>query len=570
MANTDPEEKKQKSTEEEGAEIKDFPTEGEIEIRDEAKQLEELSKLYGVPHINLDDCEITAEVSGIINREYALKHKLIPVTLSGNLMKIAMLDPSDIYVIDDLRFSTGHDVEVFIAPDTAIKRAIDKFYGTPEELEQLDVEKKEQEAKEQVDRMIGDIDEFDVDFGIAEEELNLEDDQASYEDAPIIKLVNYMLTDAINKGASDIHIEPYEDKLRIRYRVDGVLHDVLQPPHRVKRAVSSRVKIMANLDIAERRLPQDGRIKLRVGKKSIEYRVSSVPTVFGEKVVLRILDKGALQLDLTKLGFEEKQLAVFKKAIHRPYGMVLITGPTGSGKTTTLYSSLVDLNNDEVNISTVEDPVEYSLSGVNQVKVHEDIGLTFASCMRSFLRQDPDIILIGEIRDYETAEIAVKAALTGHLVLSTLHTNDSASTIARLLNIGIEPFLVTSSLNAIVAQRLIRVICDDCKKELEVLPQTLIDLEVPAEEVDGFTVYGGEGCDKCSGTGYKGRAAIYEVMFLSDTLKEFILNGATTAEIKREAIQQGMKTLRQSALEKLKQGVTTIEEVIKISASDSN
>ncbi len=569
MANTDPEEKKHRSTEE-GAEIKDFPTEGEIEIRDEAKQLEELSKLYGVPHINLDDCEITPEVSGIINREYALKHKLIPVNLSGNVMKVAMLDPSDIYVIDDLRFSTGHDVEVFIAPDTAIKRAIDRSYGTPEELEKLDVEQKEQDAKEQVDRMIGDIDEFDVDFGIAEEVLDLEDDQASYEDAPIIKLVNYMLTDAINKGASDIHVEPYEDKLRIRYRVDGVLHDVLQPPHRVKRAISSRIKIMANLDIAERRLPQDGRIKLRVGKKSIEYRVSSVPTVFGEKVVLRILDKGALQLDLTKLGFEERQLEVFKKAIHRPYGMVLITGPTGSGKTTTLYSSLVDLNNEEVNISTVEDPVEYSLSGVNQVKVHEDIGLTFASCMRSFLRQDPDIILIGEIRDYETAEIAVKAALTGHLVLSTLHTNDSASTIARLLNIGIEPFLVTSSLNAIVAQRLVRNICDDCKKKLDVIPQTLIDLEVPAEEVDSFAVYGGEGCDKCSGTGYRGRAAIYEVMFLSDTLKEFILNGATTAEIKREAIQQGMKTLRQSALEKLKQGVTTIEEVIKISASDSN
>jgi type IV pilus assembly protein PilB len=417
---------------------------------------------------------------------------------------------------------------------------------------------------------MGDLDDFLIEIS-GEENIDLNDLEKASEEAPVIKLVNHLLMDSIRKGASDIHIEPYEKSLRVRYRIDGVLYDVMHPPVKLKNAVTSRVKVMSNLDIAERRLPQDGRIKVKMAQnRTMEYRVSVVPTLFGEKVVMRILDKESLQLDLTKLGFYEDQLEVFRRSIYQPYGMVLITGPTGSGKTTTLYSSLMDLNRIDVNISTAEDPVEYSLPGVNQVQVHEEIGLTFASCLRSFLRQDPDIILVGEIRDYETAEIAIKSALTGHLVLSTLHTNDAPSTITRLLNMGVEPFLVTASLNAIVAQRLVRVVCPECKQETEVAPQVLIDLGVTPKDVADYIVYKGrgEGCKLCSGTGYKGRLAVFEVMELTDELKEFILSGASSLEIKREAIRQGMRTLRQSALQKLKQGVTTIEEVVRNTAAD--
>lgn len=535
---------------------------------DEHQLVAYLSKQYGVPAVNLDQFDVSTEILKLIPRESAIKHKLIPVNQTKDSIVVAMADPSNIFAIDDLKFATGKKIEVVVTSERSINRAIEKFYGSKEEWEST---VKAQQSNQEVDRLLGDLDEFDLELSY-NEEIDVSDLEKASEEAPVIKLVNHVLTDSIRKGASDIHIEPYEKDLRIRYRIDGVLYDTLRPPLKLKNAISSRVKIMANLDIAERRLPQDGRIKVKMGgNRTMEYRVSVMPTIFGEKVVMRILDKESLQLDLTKLGFEEQQLTKFRESIYRPYGMVLITGPTGSGKTTTLYSSLIDLNKVDINISTAEDPVEYSLEGINQVQVHEDIGLTFASCLRSFLRQDPDIILVGEIRDYETAEIGIKAALTGHLVLSTLHTNDAPSTITRLLNMGVEPFLVTSSLNSVVAQRLVRKVCPACSEKVEVAPQVLIDLGVPPKEVTEYEVYKGtgEGCKTCSGTGYKGRMAVYEVMTITEELKEFILSGASALEIKREAMRQGMKTLRRSALDKLKLGITTTEEVVRNTAPDN-
>ncbi|MGE5446499.1 MAG: type IV-A pilus assembly ATPase PilB [Ignavibacteriales bacterium] len=527
-----------------------------------------LSKQYRVPAINLDEFEITPDVLKLISRESAVKHGLVPINRSGSNLIVAMSDPSNIFAIDDLKFATGHNIEVVVASERAIRNAIEKYYGARKEGDaKIEVE----DTGVSIDQIMGELQDFIVELG-GEEEIEVNDLAKASEEAPVVKLVNHILIDAIGRNASDIHIEPYEKDYRIRYRIDGVLYDIMCPPMKLKNAVSSRVKIMANLDIAERRLPQDGRIKLRLGRgRNMEYRVSVIPTIFGEKVVMRLLDKSSLQLDLTKLGFEEDQLKAFKDSIYKPYGMVLITGPTGSGKTTTLYSGLMELNRPDVNISTAEDPVEYSLPGVNQVHVHEEIGLNFAACLRSFLRQDPDIILVGEIRDYETAEIAIKAALTGHLVLSTLHTNDAASSITRLLNMGIEPFLVTASLNAVVAQRLMRKVCTVCKEEVKVSPQILIDLGVPPKEVSEYKVYKGKGdnCKTCLGTGYKGRIAVYEVMVLTEELKEFVLSGASVLELKREAIKQGMKTLRHSALLKLKHGVSTVEEVVRNTAPDN-
>jgi len=388
-------------------------------------------------------------------------------------------------------------------------------------------------------------------------------------EAPIVKLVNGILIKAVKLGVSDIHFEPYEKSFRVRYRLDGVLRKAMGLPLKIKNAVISRIKIMSNLDIAERRLPQDGRIKMRIGKsREMDFRVSVLPTLWGEKVVLRLLDKSNLQLDMTKLGFEERQLKEFKEAIHRPFGMVLVTGPTGSGKTTTLYSALAELNTEADNIMTAEDPVEFNLMGINQVQVHEEIGLNFAAALRSFLRQDPDIIMVGEIRDFETAEIAIKAALTGHMVLSTLHTNDAPSTINRLLNMGIEPFLVASATNLILAQRLARRICPRCKEEVKVPAKALVDLGVPEEEVGGIRIFKGRGCDNCLGTGYKGRIALYEVMPVGDEIKELILVGASANEIKKEAIRLGMLSLRQSGILRMKEGITTIEEVIRTTAPD--
>jgi len=509
-----------------------------------------------VPAIHLSNYTIPAEVVELVKREVAERHQCIPVNRTGTTLVVAMADPSNIYAVDDLKFMTGFNIERVVASEGAIHDAIVKYYGAGDNFSAYDF-----------NSILGDLDIDDVDY-VEEENLDVNDLAAGADDAPVIRLVNAILVDAIKRGTSDIHVEPYEKIFRVRFRIDGVLEEVMRPPHKLKNALTSRLKIMANLDIAERRLPQDGRIKLRMGRnREMDFRVSCLPTLFGEKIVLRLLDKGNLQLDMTKLGFEAAPLALFKDAIHRPYGMCLVTGPTGSGKTTTLYSAMADLNKITENISTAEDPVEFNLVGINQVQMHESIGLNFAAALRSFLRQDPDIIMVGEIRDFETAEIAIKAALTGHLVLSTLHTNDAPSTVSRLLNMGIEPFLVTASLNVIVAQRLARRICVDCKTQLQVTPETLADLQVPEELLDR-PIYHGAGCNTCGNTGYKGRVALYEVMSASEQLKEYILLGYSTAELKAEAINLGMDSLRMAGIKKMFEGVTTPEEVVRNTAPD--
>ena len=513
-----------------------------------------LSRQYGVPSINLSEFDIDPEVVNLVNRSVAERHMLIPVNRAGSTLIVAMSDPSNIFAIDDVKFITGYNIEVLVASEAAIREAVEKHY--------------EQQGST-YDEVMEEFIEEDITFGEDEEELNVVDLERSAEDAPVVRLVNLILVDAIRKGASDIHVEPYEKDFRIRYRVDGVLYEIMKPPLKLKNAITSRLKIMSELDIAERRLPQDGRIKLRLGKgREMDFRVSSLPTIYGEKVVLRLLDKSSLQLDMTKLGFEQRPLDEFQRSIHRPYGMVLVTGPTGSGKTTTLYSALSELNKSTDNVSTCEDPVEYNLPGINQVQMKEEIGLNFAAALRSFLRQDPDIIMVGEIRDFETAEIAVKAALTGHMVLSTLHTNDAPSSINRLLNMGVEPFLVTASIVCIIAQRLVRLICEDCKEPVDINPQALIDIGIPPEEVKLVTCYKGMGCRNCTDTGYKGRIALYEVMPMNDDIREFVMNGASTAELRAEAIRHGMKTLRASGISKLREGKTTLEEVIRVTTLD--
>jgi type IV pilus assembly protein PilB len=509
-----------------------------------------LSKQYGVPSIDLEEFDIEENIISLIPKEVAQKHQVIPVNRSGATLTVAMSDPSNILAIDDLKFLTGYNIQVVVAPEASIHQSFERYY------EQADA----------FDDFLEGFDDQDIEYVEGEDD---DIDVNEAEAAPVVKLVNLILTDAIKKNCSDIHIEPYEKTFRIRFRIDGVLYEVMKPPIKLKNAITSRLKIMSKLDIAERRLPQDGRIKLKLGpKQEMDYRVSVLPTLFGEKIVLRLLDKSNLQLDMTKLGFEQKALDDFLDAIHKPFGMVLVTGPTGSGKTTTLYSALSELNKVGENISTAEDPVEFNLAGINQVQMHEDIGLNFAAALRSFLRQDPDIIMVGEIRDFETAEIAIKAALTGHLVLSTLHTNDAPSTVNRLLNMGVEPFLVSSSVNCILAQRLARRICGDCKEEIETPPQALIDAGMSPEAANTVKLFKGKGCPKCSETGYKGRVAVYEVMAVKDELKEFILNGASTAEIKREAMRLGMKSMRQSALSKMEEGATTLEEVLRVSVAD--
>ncbi len=516
-----------------------------------------LAKQYGVPSINLSDFDIDPEVLKLIPKEVATRHQVIPVNKSGNTLIVAMADPSNIYAIDDLKFVTNFSIEVVVASETAIADAIEKYYTSTVSFDDVMLDFVEEE-------------EADLEFADeVEEDINVLDLEKSAGDAPVVKLVNLILLDAIRKNASDIHVEPYEKNLRIRYRIDGLLYEVMKPPVKLKHAITSRLKIMSSLDIAERRLAQDGRIKMKMGRgKEMDFRVSVLPTMWGEKVVLRLLDKSNLQLDMTKLGFEEQVLQNFKESIYKPYGMILITGPTGSGKTTTLYSVLSELNKSTVNISTAEDPIEFNLFGINQVQMHDAIGLNFASSLRSFLRQDPDIIMVGEIRDFETAEIGIKAALTGHLVLSTLHTNDAPSSVSRLLNMGIEPFLVASSVNLIGAQRLVRKLCTECREPIEVPPQALIDIGVPPEEAEDFQIMRGAGCRNCNNTGYKGRIAVYEIMPISEEMREFVLNGASTMELKREAIRQGMKTLRMSALSKLGEGVTSLEEVVRATAPD--
>ena len=512
-----------------------------------------LAKQYGMPSINLSDFEIEHEIIRLVAPEIAQKYQVVPVNRAGASLIVAMSDPSNLFAIDDLKFMTGFNIEVVVATESSIKAAIDKYYDQSSSLAMV----------------MDDLDDIDLEVVDEHDDVNLRDLERATEDAPVVKLVNFILTDAIKKKASDIHIEPYEKEFRVRYRIDGVLYEQMKPPMKLRAAIISRLKIMAEMDIAERRLPQDGRIKIKLpGGKDMDYRVSCLPTLFGEKVVCRLLDKSNLQLDMTKLGYEEKPLGWFKEAIHKPFGMVLVTGPTGSGKTVSLYSALAELNDSTLNISTAEDPVEFNFAGINQVQMHEEIGLNFASALRSFLRQDPDIIMIGEIRDFETAEIGIKAALTGHLVLSTLHTNDAPSTISRMLNMGIEPFLVASAVNLITAQRLGRRNCKECSEAEDIPKQALIEAGVAPEEVDQYVCYRGRGCPTCNNTGYKGRVGIYQVMPMFEEIRELVLSGANTAEIKRESMRLGVKTMRQSALSKLKEGVTSFEEVLRCTVAD--
>ncbi|HWR67780.1 MAG TPA: type IV-A pilus assembly ATPase PilB [Desulfomonilia bacterium] len=521
----------------------------------EEQLVEFLGKQYRLPSIILRNMNPDPEIVKLIPINVVQKYHAIPFDRNGSTLKVAMTDPTNIFAVDDLKFLTGYSVDVFVTSEESLKWAIDHFYDQSASLDDALSSMEEDGGSIEV-AMDGD--------DLAVGDLEKEADQA-----PVIKLVNLTLVDAIKKGASDIHVEPYEKFMRIRYRLDGMLIEAMKPPIRLKNALVSRLKIMARLDIAERRLPQDGRIKLKIqGGKEVEFRVSVLPTLYGEKVVLRILDKSTLQLDMTKLGFEEDALSRFKDAIYKPWGMVLVTGPTGSGKTTTLYSALSELNKIDRNISTAEDPVEFNLPGVNQVQMHEEIGLTFANSLRSFLRQDPDIILVGEIRDFETAEIGIKAALTGHLVLSTLHTNDAPSTINRLLNMGIEPFLVASSVNLIVAQRLSRKVCSHCRTRDSVAVETLHQMGMDPDTAHNVECLTGKGCPMCGNTGYKGRIALYEVMPVTEAIRELILMGASSSEVKNQAIGEGMKTLRQSGLTKIMDGTTSVAEILRTTMPD--
>ena len=516
-----------------------------------------LYRQYGVPSINLKYYEIDPNVIKLIPQDTALRYQVIPLSRVGSVLTIAMTDPTNVFAMDDIKFMTGFNVEPVVASESAIAEAITRFYGGGHS------------NHEELSNLMKDLVDDDQEFELAadEEQMDASALEKAAEEAPIIKLVNLILTDSVKRGASDIHVEPYENEMRVRFRIDGVLQTVMSPPLKLRDAMTSRMKIMAKLDIAEKRLPQDGRIMIKYKadgkKKELDFRVSSVPTLYGEKIVLRLLDKENLRLDMTKLGFEQESLTKFERNILKPYGMVLVTGPTGSGKTNTLYSSVARLNQVDTNIMTAEDPVEFQLAGINQVQMKEQIGLNFAAALRAFLRQDPNIILVGEIRDFETAEIAVKAALTGHLVLSTLHTNDAPSTISRLMNMGIEPFLVATSVNLICAQRLVRRICSNCKEELEVPQQALIDAGYTPEEVKTTKIYHGKGCSTCNKGGYKGRTGLYEVMEINDELRELILVGASALELKKKAVEQGMITLRRSGLIKAAVGLTTMEEVLR-------
>ena len=511
-----------------------------------------LGQLHRAEAIDLDGLQIPGDVLSLVPTEVASKFQVLPIARSGRQLTLAMANPSNIFVIDDIKFITGLEVKAVVCTDTSIKKAIDKYYDSADALASV---MKEMDGEIEV---LEDQDD-DADVGAL---------AAMDDDAPVVKLVNSLLSEALRRGASDIHIEPYETRVRVRYRVDGVLHEVMNPPYRMKAAMISRLKIMAELDIAERRVPQDGRIKIKIRGKKVDLRVSTVPTVFGEKVVLRILDASNLQLDLKRLGFDPKGLDNFLRAIHAPYGMVLVTGPTGSGKTTTLYSALARLNTIDTNIMTAEDPVEYNLEGINQVLINDDIGLTFSTALKAFLRQDPNIVMVGEVRDLDTASIAVKAALTGHLVLSTVHTNDSASTINRLVDMGIEPFLVASSLNLIMAQRLARRICTKCKHEVGFANEEVMR-ELGWDPRRGtFKIFAGKGCPDCNMTGYAGRLGLYEVLLMTPAIKEMVLERAASTEIKRAAVQDAMVTLRGHGIMKIQEGLTSVAEVLKETSKD--
>ncbi len=510
---------------------------------DEQTLTEFLGKVYNLPVIDLDKADVHTECIDLVPGDVARKFQVLPVSRRGRVLTVAMANPSNIFAIDDIKFITGLDVQPAVVGEMAIRKAIDKFYATADTLADI----------------IGGLED---DIELVEDDTDEDITGNEGQNAPVVKLVNTLLAEAVKVGASDIHIEPYEKHMRVRYRIDGILQEVMEPPVKLKNAITSRLKIMAELDIAERRIPQDGRIKLKVGNKKIDLRVSTLPCIYGEKVVMRILDKGNLNLDLADFNMEEKAIRDIYHAIAQPFGMVLVTGPTGSGKTTTLYSCLAKLNNPDLNIMTAEDPVEYNIDGINQVQVKEEVGLTFAAALKAFLRQDPNIVMVGEIRDLETGGIATKAALTGHLVLSTLHTNDAPSTVNRMIDMGIEPFLVASSTVLIMAQRLVRRICKNCKAEMELSAEALTDIGLPA----GTKVYHGKGCEKCAGTGYSGRQGLYEVMPITSEIREMILDRASTAEIQRMAVKQGMLTLRNDGLIKIQKGITTIEEVLRETA----
>jgi len=526
---------------------KDGGTLGSVLVRtgaiDEATYTAFLGKIYNLPVVDMDKVDIDMECIDLVPGEVASKFQVLPISRRGRVMLVAMANPSNIFAIDDIKFITGLDVQPAVAGEIGIKKAIDRFYATTDSLAAI------MEGIEEDIELVEDADEDDI---TGQEGQN----------APVVKLVNTLLAEAVRMGASDIHIEPYEKAMRVRYRIDGVLHEVMEPPIKLKNAIISRLKIMSELDIAERRIPQDGRIKLKIGDKKVDLRVSTLPCIFGEKVVMRILDKGNLNLDLADFGMEERAIQDIYKAIAAPFGMVLVTGPTGSGKTTTLYSCLSKLNNPDLNIMTAEDPVEYNIDGINQVQVKEEVGLTFASALKAFLRQDPNIVMVGEIRDLETGSIATKAALTGHLVLSTLHTNDAPSTVNRMIDMGIEPFLVASSTLLIMAQRLVRRICGGCKEEVDLSDDVLRDIGLEP----GTAVYRGKGCNKCGGTGYAGRQGLYEVMPVTPTIRDLILDRAATNEIQQTARRQGMLTLREDGLIKVRKGITTIEEVLRETA----
>jgi len=545
-----------------------------------------LSRQYGIPSVNLELFQIDDSVLRLIPQEVAQKHSVLPLSRVGATLTLAMVDPTNVFAMDDVKFMTGLNVEPVVVAEASIQQAIAKYYGTSREIELANVAADTPIYESAGSGSNGNgsithadlvsLDSIDFETGHADEEVEVLEDNEEIdlstlsrlsEDAPVVRLVNVLLVDALRRGASDIHVEPYEKELRIRFRIDGVLYDVMHPPLKLRDALISRVKIMSKLDISEKRLPQDGRIKIKVKvdsrSRELDFRVSTLPTLFGENVVLRLLDKQNLMLDMTKLGFESESLTKFQRNISKPYGMVLVTGPTGSGKTNTLYSALQSLNTIETNIMTAEDPVEFNLMGINQVQMKEQIGLNFAAALRSFLRQDPNIILVGEIRDFETAEIAIKAALTGHLVLSTLHTNDAPSTISRLMNMGIEPFLVATSVNLIQAQRLIRRVCKDCKVEHPTPAEALIEVGFTQQEATTMKTYKGKGCSTCNNTGYKGRIGLYEVMEVTDDIRELILIGASALELRKKAIDDGMITLRESGLHKIRSGVTTIEEVVR-------
>ncbi len=523
---------------------KDGGTLGQILVRigavDEARYTEFLGKVYNLPVVDLDKLPVADDCIALIPADVAAKFQVLPVRRQGRVLTVAMANPSNIFAIDDIKFITSLDVRPVVASELALKKAIDKYYQPTDSLSSI---------------MEGIEDDIEIVEESDEDDLGNNDAQ----NAPVVKLVNTLLAEAVKIGASDIHIEPYERSMRVRYRIDGVLQEVMEPPIKLKNAIISRLKIMSELDIAERRIPQDGRIKIKIGDKKVDLRVSTLPCIFGEKVVMRILDKGNLTLDLASFGMEDKALRDVNEAIAKPYGMVLVTGPTGSGKTTTLYSCLSRVNNIDVNIMTAEDPVEYNLDGINQVQVRDEVGLTFAAALKAFLRQDPNIVMVGEIRDLETGSIAVKAALTGHLVFSTLHTNDAPATVNRMVDMGIEPFLVASSTNIIMAQRLVRRICKGCREEDAVPPEALSDIGL----APGTKVFKGKGCEKCKGSGYSGRQGLYEVMPITSRLRELILDRASTAELRKQAIADGMLTLRQDGLKKIERGITTIAEVLR-------